>query len=304
MVDRVAAEAWIRVHVEPSGPIELEHEAPWATVLRVPLADGAAWFKACAPLQAFEPRLTAALASRWPDRIPEVLAHDEERARLLLGDAGMPLPAFGDALDVWPAVLPLCAELQRGEAAHAEEHLAGGVPDRRLERLPAAYEGMVSRRLPLAPQETAALRAFAPRFAELCAELAAAGIPASIQHDDLHAANVWARDGRLAILDWGDACVSHPFHTLAETFRQLELLAGLVPGDPRFAQLRDAYLEPWGPPGDLAGTAALAIRVGLFEHALGGFRQRDATPPGPERERFDGWLAELLRRGLARVVRA
>jgi hypothetical protein len=29
------------------------HEAPWATVLREPLADGVAWLKACAPVQAF-----------------------------------------------------------------------------------------------------------------------------------------------------------------------------------------------------------------------------------------------------------
>ena len=53
-----AAEDWIRAHVEPVGVIELERARPWATVLRVPLADGVAWFKACAPVQAFEPRLT------------------------------------------------------------------------------------------------------------------------------------------------------------------------------------------------------------------------------------------------------
>jgi hypothetical protein len=56
-VDLVGAEAWIRDHVEPVGGIETEHERPWATVLRVPLAGGVAWFKACAPVQAFEPRL-------------------------------------------------------------------------------------------------------------------------------------------------------------------------------------------------------------------------------------------------------
>jgi hypothetical protein len=57
-VDLVGAGAWIRDHVEPFGGIETEHERPWATVLRVPLAGGVAWFKACAPVQAFEPRLT------------------------------------------------------------------------------------------------------------------------------------------------------------------------------------------------------------------------------------------------------
>jgi hypothetical protein len=61
IVDRAAAEDCIRSHVEPVGAIETSHERPWATVLRVPLADGVAWFKSCAPVQAFEPRLTAGL---------------------------------------------------------------------------------------------------------------------------------------------------------------------------------------------------------------------------------------------------
>jgi hypothetical protein len=50
--------------VEPVGAIQMWHERSWATVLRVPHAEGVAWFKACAPVQAFEPRLTAELSSR------------------------------------------------------------------------------------------------------------------------------------------------------------------------------------------------------------------------------------------------
>ena len=68
-MDRAAAEAWIRAHVEPVGAIETAHQQPWATVLRVPLAQGVAWFKACGPVQAFEPRLSAELFARWPDRV-------------------------------------------------------------------------------------------------------------------------------------------------------------------------------------------------------------------------------------------
>ena len=101
-------------------------------MLRVPLADGVAWFKACGPVQAFEPRLTGELFTRWPDRVAEVLAHDEERAWLLLGDAGTPIAACGNPPEAWLAVLPLYAELQRGEAAHMDEHLAHGVPDLRI----------------------------------------------------------------------------------------------------------------------------------------------------------------------------
>jgi hypothetical protein len=85
--------------VELAGTLALASTEPWATVWRVPLPDGAAFFRASQPVQAFEPRLTAALASRWSDRVPQLLGWDEERAWLLLGDAGTPLTAFGDQLD-------------------------------------------------------------------------------------------------------------------------------------------------------------------------------------------------------------
>src|SRR5437879_2174037 len=88
-LDSAAAEDWIRAHVDPVGAIETVHARPWATVMRVPVTGGLAWFKACAQVQAFEPRLTAELYARWPDRVTEVLAVDEARRWLLLGDAGV-----------------------------------------------------------------------------------------------------------------------------------------------------------------------------------------------------------------------
>lgn len=136
VIDLPAAEEWIRVHADPVGTIESVHERPWATVLRVPLADGAAWFKACAPVQKFEPRLTADLFSRWPDRVPGVLGYDEKRAWLLLADAGTPVGAVGNPPEAWLTALPRYAELQKGETTHAKEHLSHGVPDLRLATLP------------------------------------------------------------------------------------------------------------------------------------------------------------------------
>lgn len=165
---RTAAEDWIRAHVEPVGVIETAHKRPWATVLRVPLADSVAWFKACAPVQGFEPRLTAELFARWPDRVAEVLGHDEERAWLLLADAGTPIRERGNPPEPWLVALPLYAELQRGEAAHTHDHLADGVPDLRVAALPARYEDLLQHDLPLELSEIRLLREFAPRFAELC----------------------------------------------------------------------------------------------------------------------------------------
>jgi hypothetical protein len=285
--------------VDPAGPIELERTRAWATILRVPLATGRAWFKACGPIQAFEPQLTASLATRWPDRVARVLAHDPERAWLLTADAGEPVATHGNDPAIWLRALPRYAELQRGEVAHVDEHLDAGVPDRRIATLPAKYDTLLRADLPLEPAEIERLRAFAPGFSRLCDGLAAADPIVSIQHDDLHLRSLFVDGPALRVLDWGDACVAHPFATLGVTFHWLERENGLALDDPWFERLRDVYLEPWGS-GHVDGFE-LAMRVGLVAQAIGWLRHRTAVPD-PDRVAFDEHFADLLRRILARVV--
>ncbi len=84
------------------------------------------------------------------------------------------------------------------------------------------------------------MRALAPRFRTLCDQLAAFGVPETIQHDDLHMANVYVEAGRFRVVDWGDTSISHPVASLVETFRVLEEFNGLSSDDPWFARLGDA----------------------------------------------------------------
>jgi hypothetical protein len=282
--------------------MQVFHEQSWATVVRVPVAGKrACWFKMCAPIQAFETRLTAELFTRWPDRVTEVIAQDEERSWLLLADAGTPLREIGNPPEAWLDVLPSYAELQRGEAVHAPEHLAHEVPDLRLRLLPERYEDLMRRELPLEPEERERVRALAPRFRTLCDQLAAFGVPETIQHDDLHMANVYVEAGRFRVVDWGDTSISHPFASLVETFRFLEEFNGLSSDDPWFARLRDAYLEAWDR--DVRSALPLALKVGGLAHAIAWARQRDALPR-QEQPEFDVWFSVVLRRALAEMSRA
>ena len=228
--------------------LELVSDESWSTVWRTP--DGL-WRKQCKGPWRFEARLTAALALRWPDRVAEVVEHGEDW--LLTRDAGTQI-AEDDAL--WPGVVRRYAELQQGEAAQVEEHIAAGVPDLRLARLPERYAKL------LEEVDDERLRRFEPRFAGLCAELEARGIPETIQHDDLHRFNVYVRDGRPRVLDWGDSSVGHPYFSLIATLRHVEDRG-----------ITRAFLEAWG--GD-AETLALALRVGRIAHA---FKQRPLGVP-------------------------
>jgi hypothetical protein len=298
-VDLDAEHAWIRAHVRPVGPIETERIRPWSTILRVPLAARVAWFKACAPVQAFEVRMCAQLFARWPDRVAEVLAHDDERAWMLLADAGTRMKDIGNPPAWWMAILPQYSELQRGETAHAHDHLEHGVPDLRVETLPARYDDLLRHDLPLDASGIAALRKFEGQFSTLCGDLASSGVKPSVQHDDLHHGNVYREGERLRVLDWGDASIGHPFTSLVVTFRFLDEINGLPPDDAWFERLRDAYLEPWGR--DHTDEFALALRVGAFAHCFAWTRQRDALPP-EERPAFDESFAVVLRRAVARTT--
>ncbi len=246
-------EVWIRQHVDPAGPPELFSDEVWSTVMRVPVAGDTVWFKASKGAWAFEARLTAALASRWPDHVAEVIAHDPDRAWLLTRNAGRKVL---DDPGPWPDVMRRYAELQQGEAAYADEHVASGVPDLRLAALPSRYA------LLLEEVDDERLRRFEPRFAALCAELAARGVPETIQHDDLHKWNVFVRDGHARILDWGDSSVGHPYFSLVATLRH-------VPDH----GITRAFADAWSAD---PSTLELALRVGRIAHA---FKQRPLGVP-------------------------
>jgi len=203
---------------------------------------------------------------------------------------------MGNPPEAWLAALPAYAELQQGESTHTLEHLSHGVPDLRVETLPERFDELLRRELPLDAAEVAHLRGFAPRFAELCRDLDARGIPNTIQHDDLHHKNLYEREGRFNVLDWGDSSISHPFASLVVTFRFLEEITKLPPDDPWFVQLRDAYLEPWGAASPRASNSHSAW--GTFAHGCAWARQRDHLSD-EERVQFDAPFANVLRRALA-----
>jgi phosphotransferase family enzyme len=282
-------QSWLAAHgVEPSGAVETIHERPWSTVLRVPTADCYLYLKQEQPLQAYEVALTVALASRWPDRVPEVVAADTDRSWLLLRDGGTRVADSG-RFELFPPALALYGELQVGEAAHVDELLAFGLRDLRLPVVVDLYESFFERDHGLEPNEVARLLALAPRYRELCAELAELGLPASIQHDDLHEWNVFERDGRVAIYDWGDSSVGFPLWSWLKPSWSLE-----NPEPARVAYV--ATWEPYASEGELRRALDLAIPTGLFPYVLQIRRQYDATEAHSE---YEAYLPQRLRQLLA-----
>jgi hypothetical protein len=229
--------------------------------------------------------------------VAHVLAHEETRAWLLTLDAGPPIEWSADALPRWLEVLPRYAELQIGEAEQVADHLGHGVPDLTVETLGGQFATMVGGDLPLERNEIRALRAFEPRFAELCAELASLQPAVSVQHDDLHGRSVHDDGHGPRIMDWGDASIGQPFFSLVRLDLSLTQTVGAATHDRWFPRLRDAYLEPWG--AGLRPAFDVAHRLGLVAHTLTWSRHRSAMR-GSVPESFEIEFASVLRRALAR----
>lgn len=278
-----SAQAWIGTQISgmklsQTGAIEQLHVSLWSTVLRVPTVQGDLWFKANDGPLRHEAALVELLATRRPNDILEPLASDAVSGWMLMTDAGESLRVLLPAerrLDRWLDVLTCYAELQLDLADAVDSMLALGVPDLRLTVLPDKYERLV--------HEIGAERRFRDATAyvtELCAALRAFGIAETIQHDDLHDGQVFVKDGRHLLLDWGDACISHPFFTLSVTLEGV-LSWGLddVENSVDTAPFRDAYLAPYAERygGDLVAAAELALRLGWACRAVNGHVPGDAT---------------------------
>jgi Phosphotransferase enzyme family len=276
------AHAWIAGHADPVGPIEQPHVYPWSTVLRVPTASGDVWFKANTAELRHEAAVVSLLAERRPDCVPSLLAADPERGWMLMADAGTRLRDVIERerdLGRWLDVLPLYAGVQVDLAADADALVALGAPDLRLAGLVERYERLLDGLGGVTAAERRELRGLVPEIEELRDELAAHGIPETIQHDDFHDGQVYVREGRYLLLDWGDACVSHPFFTLAVTLGGV-IQWGLddVEGSVELAPFRAAYLEPFGGnTEELVGAAVVAQRLGWICRAVNGHLPGDAV---------------------------
>jgi hypothetical protein len=302
---REEALGWIdgelaRIGLERMAEVEQPHAFWWSTAMRVPTGDGPLWFKATQPEGAFEARLTPLLASLWPDRTVELLAADRERGWTLARDAGTRLRELRDGrvVEHWERLLPRYAEMQIGLTGRVDELTALGVPQLRLEQLAGELEELLGEPELLMGGESGGaddtqrhrLRQGLPAFAHLCHLLGEAGIPETLQHDDLNDGNAFLRGSDHVIFDWGDACIAHPFHSLVVGLRSLAYRNGWSPGGTEVTRLLDAYLEPWSRHGSrdhLRAVADMARRTGTIQRSLAWRRGVKLMPPALRAEYVD-----------------
>jgi hypothetical protein len=249
-----------------------------------------------------------------PEHVLVPHAVHRERRLMLLPDGGATLREAGGAGSVpaWEVMLRDYAQLQLDLLPHAADMVGLGVPDLHPERVPDLVGELladddallVGRPGGMTAAVRGRLEAQVGRLTEQCGQLADSGIPATLQHDDLHDANVFVGDGRHRFFDWGDASVAHPFLSLLVPLRVVARELDVARGDQALLRLRDAYLEPWGgygTPDELRAWADLALAVAPLPRAMTWHRILCGVHPAERAEWADavpGWMAEYLEPGI------
>jgi hypothetical protein len=294
-----------------TGEIEQPHAYAWSTVLHVPTDQGTLFFKATAQETVYEAALTEVLTRLYPDCMPELVAVDTRRGWMLMRDGGEPLRAsIRPTQDIvpWQPVILRYAEVQAGLAEHVTELLSLRLPDHRLEVLPGLFMQlladettlMLDQEKGLTTAEWKQVLAKTERFEQICSDLAAVGIPESINHGDFHDGNVLLReDGRITFFDWGDASVTHPFVSLRTFFVSIEISLNLeeYTFTPEMAALLDLYLRPWqqfASREDLLAAYRLAKPVASVVKALAWHQSITRMEP-PVRAEYAWIVPELVR---------
>ena len=294
-----------------TGEIDQPRIRPWSTHLTVPTDAGLVWFKENCPGQAFEAVLLAVLADTVPDAIVAPLAVEPERGWFLTPDHGTTLADRVREVDLWADVVSQWADVQRRLVEHVDRLVGAGLTVVRSTDAGDYLEARIAAHaaLPgddpahLAEDDAQRLRTLVPVAAGWGARLADGPVPASLDHNDLHANNTFAlRPGEthLRFFDLGDAVVAHPFGSLLVPLNVLAHALQAGPGDARLRRLVDAYLEPWtelAPAGDLRKLVAPALALGrLNRHES--WRRVMTTVSDAERAEYGHlqphWLTALL----------
>lgn len=312
---RRQATAWIQAQAERhsihiTGEIEQPHVYAWSTVLHVPTDQGKLFFKASASETIYEAALTQSLARWFPDCMPEFVAVEARRGWMLMRDGGEQLRAsIRPVKDIspWKPVIARFAEVQIGLADHLTELLSLRLPDHRLAVLPSLFTGlladedslMIDREKGLTPLQWQELRDKATRFEQICTQLAAFGIPESLNHGDFHDGNVLVKEGRITFFDWGDASLTHPFVSLRTFFVSLEIALDLEDYSftPEMAELLEIYLEPYrtfAPQQELMKAYRLSKPVASIVKALA-WRTTISRLEGVLRDEYAWIVPELMR---------
>lgn len=242
-----AALNWLEANLPPGHdgqPWQASQIRSWSisSVWRVTSAGARLYFKASPRYFASEVAVTLDVADRFPSISPSIVAAHPESGWMLMHDLGDVTLSAIDTAKMWHDTMKTIATVQHGYMGKFREMERMGIERRTTEAIvetlvnwtddPAAVEIRM-----FGEENEAALGRLAPsvaRIESIATKLRGLGIPPTLEHGDLDATNIFIRNGSPVLMDWSDACISHPFFT------------PLTPAQARrHPEFVDTYLREW-----------------------------------------------------------
>lgn len=278
-------DTWVSMVLETyelrrTGPLERGGIDLWSTQVVVHTDHGRLFLKAVNPGQQSEVVLTAAAARLVPDQLVMPLAVEPMRGWMISPDYGETMARIPSTdYRLWERILQDFARLQRGLVPYGDELFDAGLTQLAPAHLPGYIDDQVllhaslptDHPLHLPARDADELHGQLEPIHGMCAYLAAGPVPLSLDHNDLHRANVFlpaSPDEPLRFIDLGDAYWAHPFSSLAVPLRTMSQELDTTPADPRIRRAVTAYLHEWGEYGnvdELRHYIEPALRLGKLQ---------------------------------------
>ena len=254
---------------------------------------------------AIEPKILQFIHENFSTAVTEMIVMNEQLSCFLMKDAGQVLRDIQKQnfqTQLFCNALKTHAQIQVASVPFVESFILMSVNDWRLKKLPDLYGDFVAREhlleaAGLNKYEIEMLQNFSPQMQILCEQLSAYDIPETIEHNDFHDNNILIQDDRITINDWGDACISHPFLSLATALNSAKRNHNFKKTDSRYLQAQNAYLEIWldyGTVDELRKAFLIAEKLNYFQFSLSFSRIRSCISV-EEFSLYSGYMAEALR---------
>ncbi len=300
------AESWMTLALAQMGrslssPVVQVRVWQRSCLLRAETDGGPVYFKAVPPIFAHEPAITHALAARYPQHIPTVLARHPRLPWFLMAQVdGVSLTQRQD-IAIWESALRTFALIQIDLAGRVERLVELGCPQRDLAQMPDQMAQLLddaglllpSRPAGLGDEDRATIRAMLPALGIKARRLAEIKLPQTLEHGDFWPGQVLIVDheppappqnsrrpplsqpsapsSHPVFIDWSDCSIAHPFFSLS-LFDDIVEMEGYLSDVPKLRErLRNAYLGPWtvyAPMKELIEAFELARPLAAIHNAL------------------------------------
>lgn len=232
---------------------DIIQDNPWAVVYRFKTNQGFIFLKSVPSEFSLEPKVIDVLRTEFHANVPFIIAETQEQHCFLMKDAGIQLHRYFQKHfnpDILIQTMQAYAKLQITATNKIQRFFDLGVPDWRLEKLPALYLGLINQKAlllddGLSKNDLIKLKKLESKLSSLCAQLASYNIKDTFGHADFHDKNICIDPDtcQTTIIDLGEVVITYPFFSFLNYLHRAKENFSLT--ESQYIQLKLDCFEPW-----------------------------------------------------------